>query len=187
MNRFVELYSKFSNTTRMPFNRGYTPDEMMQMTPPEERIEFTIAPPDMWNRQKDSGKNMAELFAQNGVGLLRASNNRVQGWAAEKEMLKPLRGEKDRPGLLVTSDCRALIRNIMLIQHDKKNPSDCATEPHNITHINDALRYFCITRTLGAQLPETADEPMPGEANADYDEEMTGGEMDLSYLTFGGE
>lgn len=47
--------------------------------------------------------------------------------------------------------------------------------------------YFCITRTLGAQLPETADEPMPGEANADYDEEMTGGEMDLSYLTFGGE
>lgn len=114
---------------------------ILSLTPPEERIEFTIAPPDMWNRQKDSGKNMAELFAQNGVGLLRASNNRVQGWAAEKEILKPLRGEKDRPGLLVTSDCRALIRNIMLIQHDEKNPSDCATEPHNITHINDALRY----------------------------------------------
>ena len=159
----------------------------LSMTPPEERIEFTIAPPDMWNRQKDSGKNMAELFAQNGVGLLRASNNRVQGWAAEKEMLKPLRGEKDRPGLLVTSNCRALIRNIMLIQHDEKNPSDCATEPHNITHINDALRYFCITRTLGAQLPEAAEDPMPGEANEDYDEEMTGGEMDMSYLSYGGE
>ena len=39
MNRFVELYSKFSNTTRMPCNRGYTPDEMIQMTPPEERIK----------------------------------------------------------------------------------------------------------------------------------------------------
>lgn len=39
MNRFVELYSKFSNTTRMPCNRGYTPDEMMQMTPPEERFK----------------------------------------------------------------------------------------------------------------------------------------------------
>ena len=34
-----ELYSKFSNTTRMPCNRGYTPDEMMQMTPPEERFK----------------------------------------------------------------------------------------------------------------------------------------------------
>ena len=39
MNRFVELYSKFNNTTRMPCNRGYTPDEMMQMTPPEERFK----------------------------------------------------------------------------------------------------------------------------------------------------
>lgn len=39
MNRFVELYSKFSNTTRMSCNRGYTPDEMMQMTPPEERFK----------------------------------------------------------------------------------------------------------------------------------------------------
>ena len=39
MNRFVELYSKFSNTTRMPCNHGYTPDEMMQMTPPEERFK----------------------------------------------------------------------------------------------------------------------------------------------------
>ena len=39
MNRFVELYSKFSNTTRMHCNRGYTPDEMIQMTPPEERFK----------------------------------------------------------------------------------------------------------------------------------------------------
>ena len=39
MNRFVELYNKFSNATRMPCNRGYTPDEMMQMTPPEERFK----------------------------------------------------------------------------------------------------------------------------------------------------
>ena len=94
---------------------------------------------------------------------------------------------RSRPGLLVTSNCRALIRNIMLIQHDEKNPSDCATEPHNITHINDALRYLCITRTLGAQLPEQTEERLPGEANEDYDEEMTGGEMDTSYLSYGGE
>ena len=72
-------------------------------------------------RQKDSGKNMAELFAQNGVGLLRASNNRVQGWAAEKEMLKPLRGEKDRPGLLVTSNCRAPPTNCAVIVPQKNS------------------------------------------------------------------
>lgn len=158
----------------------------LSLTPPNERIEFTIAPPDMWNRQKDSGKSMAEIFAQNGVGLIRASNNRVQGWMAEKEMLKPLKNKQDKPGLLVTNDCRGLIRNIMLIQRDEKNPSDCATDPHDITHINDALRYFCITRTLGAEsFSKTEDDDLDRRAN-DYDEEMTGGEMDDGYMAYGG-
>ena len=85
----------------------------MGLTPPTEHIEYTIAPPDMWNRQKDSGKSMAELFAQSGIGLLRASNNRVQGWMATKEMLKPMKNEKDKPGLLITSECKGLIRNIL--------------------------------------------------------------------------
>ena len=39
VERFFELYSAFQNTTRMPCNRGYTPDEMMQMTPSEERFK----------------------------------------------------------------------------------------------------------------------------------------------------
>lgn len=38
VERFTALYSAFHNTTRMP-NRGYTPDEMMQITPPEERFK----------------------------------------------------------------------------------------------------------------------------------------------------
>lgn len=108
---------------------------MTALTPPEEVIFATIAPPDMWSRQKDTGKNMAEIFAQNGVELIKASNNRIQGWMAVKEMLKPMKDEADRPGLLVADCCRGLIRNLGLIQSDEKNPSDCATEPHDITHI----------------------------------------------------
>ena len=160
---------------------------MLDLTPPYENIEFTIAPPDMWNRQKDSGKSMAELFAINGIGIIRASNNRVQGWMAVKEMLKPLANNEDRPATLVCRDCRGLIRNIKLIQHDEKNPSDCATEPHNITHICDALRYFCVTRVLGAEaaIPAEMEDSLYAERRS-YDEEMTGGEMDNSYLTYGG-
>lgn len=159
---------------------------MTDLTPPDEHIEFTIAPPDMWNRQKDSGKSMAEVFAQNGVGLIRASNNRVQGWMAVKELLKPLRSENDRPGLLVTSDCKGLIRNIRLIQHDDKNPSDCATEPHSITHICDAIRYYCVTRVMGAIREIPKEEPEFYTGAEDYDEAMTGYEADDSYLTYGG-
>ena len=39
IEQFAALYSAFHNTTRMPCNRGYTPDEMMQMTPPEKRFK----------------------------------------------------------------------------------------------------------------------------------------------------
>lgn len=154
------------------------------LTPPEEHIEFTIAPPDMWNRQKDSGRSMAEIFAQNGLGLLKASNNRVQGWMAVKELLKPMKSDTDRPGLLVTENCVGLIRNLPAIQHDEKNPSDCATEPHEITHICDAARYFCVTRVLGAQKIEEKIEDDFDEGE-DYDEAMTGGEMTADYLSYG--
>lgn len=39
VEQLAALYSAFHNSTRMPCNRGYTPDEMMQMTPPEKRFK----------------------------------------------------------------------------------------------------------------------------------------------------
>lgn len=158
---------------------------ILSLTPPSEQIEVTIAPPDMWNRQKDSGRSMAEIFMENGLGIIKASNNRVQGWMAVKELLKPMRTEADKPGLLVCEDCQGLIRNVPVIQHDDKNPSDCATEPHSITHILDALRYFCVTRVLKAERTEEP-EDWDETGAVDYDLNMTGGEMPADYLTYGG-
>jgi phage terminase large subunit len=158
----------------------------LDLTPPNEHIEFTIAPPDMWNRQKDSGKSMAELFAENGLGIIRASNNRIQGWMAIKEMLKPMRDDNDRPGLMATEECAGLIRNLPVIQHDDKNPSDCSTEPHSITHICDALRYFCVTRTLMPDKPVPVTEFEDIDSLQSYDDAMTGGDMSDDYLTYGG-
>lgn len=160
---------------------------MLSLTPPGEQIEVTIAPPDMWNRQKDSGKSMAEIFMENGVGIIKASNNRIQGWMAVKEMLKPMKSGKDKPGLLVTEDCRELFDSVSQIQHDEKNPEDCATEPHSLTHSADALRYFCVTRTLSAEKPVPPKvEDFDTAGMTDYDDEMTGGEMTDDYLTYGG-
>ncbi|MCL2409446.1 MAG: phage terminase large subunit [Oscillospiraceae bacterium] len=115
-------------------------------TPPDERISATYAPPDMWMRQKDTGKTMAELFFQNGVPIVRAVNARVQGHMQIKEALK-IR-EDGRPGLVIFKGCRELTRALQTIQADEKNPSDCATQPHDITHAVDALRYFCISREV---------------------------------------
>lgn len=158
---------------------------MRACTPPEERVSFTIAPPDMWNRQKDSGKNMAELFMQNGIGLLKASNSRIQGWLALKELMKLRKDGK--PGLIIFSDCKSLIEFLPALQHDTKNPSDCAKEPHEITHAPDALRYFAVMRTMPAiknAVITPEDDFDDGRGAPDYDSVMCGGEPQESYMFF---
>lgn len=158
---------------------------MRACTPPEERVSFTIAPPDMWNRQKDSGKNMAELFMQNGIGLLKASNSRIQGWLALKELMKLRKDGK--PGLIIFSDCKSLIEFLPALQHDTKNPSDCAKEPHEITHAPDALRYFAVMRTMPAiknAVITPEDDFEDGRGASDYDSVMCGGEPQESYMFF---
>ena len=158
---------------------------MRACTPPEEHVSFTIAPPDMWNRQKDSGKNMAELFMQNGIGLLKASNSRIQGWLALKELMKLRKDGK--PGLIIFSDCKSLIEFLPALQHDTKNPSDCAKEPHEITHAPDALRYFAVMRTMPAiknAVITPEDDFDDGRGASDYDSVMCGGEPQESYMFF---
>ena len=117
----------------------------------------TFMPPDLWSRSKDSGKSIADLFIERGLtGVVKAPNSRVDGWSNVKEWLKPLPsvdGEGMTAYLQIFSNCIELIRNIPKIQHDEKNPCDCATEPHDITHNLDALRYFCAAYTLKSKAP----------------------------------
>ncbi len=156
---------------------------MKELTPAGEQVRFTIAPPDLWSTQKDTGRTMAEIFAGCGVPLARASNRRVHGWMAVKEALKLW--EDGRPGLLVFEDCTQLIRDLATVQHDEKDPSDVAKEPHEYTHSPDAIRYLCVFRAMGAEAeaePEEEDE----DGLRSYDEFMTGGDVAESYLDFGG-
>lgn len=143
-----------------------------------ETVQYTIAPPDMWSTQKDTGKTMAQVFQEQGLPLVKANNSRVQGWLALKELLKPMKD--GGPGLVVFESCRGLIGDLMAIQHDEKNPSDCATHPHELTHRPDALRYFAQLRTLRPELPaeELDDEPR----KTGYEAYLTGGEVTGSYL-----
>ncbi|MDR0937161.1 MAG: phage terminase large subunit [Oscillospiraceae bacterium] len=107
---------------------------MLELTEPAEGIGYTIAPPDLWSRQKDTGRSIAEIFALNGATLAKCSNNRTAGWLEVREAL--------RGGLKIFRNCEQLIQNLGMIQRDKLNPADCAKTPHEITHICDALRYL---------------------------------------------
>jgi len=112
-----------------------------------ERYERILMPPDLDGRQKDSGKSILTLFAENGVKGVRADNRRVPGWLALKELLKPVDapdGSGKTASLRIFSTCTVLLRHLPMLMRDTKNPSDAATVPHDITHISDAIRYFAL-------------------------------------------
>lgn len=107
-----------------------------------------IAPSDLWNRQKDSGKSIAELFCENGVWLTKINTERIEGWLCLKEWLKVKLDENGskHSDMVISSECKNLIRCLPLLMHDKQNTGDVSTRPHEITHAPDALRYFAVTR-----------------------------------------
>jgi phage terminase large subunit len=156
--------------------------EILDRTLPQERISVTFAPLDIWSTQKDTGKTMAELFMQNNVAIVKASNSRVQGWLQLKELLKEMPDGK--PGILFSRDCKGIIEDIQSIQADDKNPDDCAKEPHDITHSCDAIRYFAVSRSLPSQMAEEAAQDSDEDYDEDYDDFMTGGEATADYLEY---
>lgn len=118
-----------------------------------ENIYEYLAPPDLWSRQRESGRTTAEIFGECGIYLTKTGNNRVDGWRAVKEALKVYTGEDGNKtaNTRIFANCYNLIKYIPELQHDERNPEDCATEPHEITHAPDALRGFCTYRASAAQ------------------------------------
>ncbi len=114
-------------------------------------VTCTYAPPDLWNRSQETGKSKALIFAEYGLTLTKSNNDREAGWLAIKELLK-LDGNKEAR-LKVFRNCRRLINDLPQLQYDKKRTSDVANEPHDITHVPDALRYFAIAWTYPADKP----------------------------------
>ena len=114
---------------------------ILERTPPNEDIYATLAPPDLWGRSQESGKSKANLFSEYGLNFTKTSNDRECGWLALKELLQCTDKE---PRLKIFSTCRELIRCLPALITDKLRPTDCSTEPHEITHAPDALRGFAV-------------------------------------------
>lgn len=125
-----------------------------------EPVYQYMAPPDLWNRRQDTGKSVADIFAEYGIYLSKAQNDRVQGWLNLKEWLHPTVDEQgqETANLKVFRNCENLIRCLPALQFDSRNPNDCATEPHELTHGPDAIRYFVAGRPVPAAAPVIHDE-----------------------------
>lgn len=166
--------------------------QALEHTPVTEKIRATYGPPDMWNRQRETGRNMAEVFAENRLPLIKADNNRVQGhmlmkeMMAEKDVHDPFvlkQFKTDRLPMLMFLDTvnSKVFSDIESIQADEDNPNDCAKQPHDLTHAIDGIRYGVISRMMATQL-EAKPEPDDEDEYMDYDSYMTGGVISRSYM-----
>lgn len=133
--------------SQLPISRAAS--EILRRTPSGESIYATLAPPDLWSRSQESGKSKATLFSEYGVNLTRTSNDRECGWLAIKELLMEREGGV---GLRIFSSCNEIIRCLPALTVDKIRPTDCANEPHEITHAPDALRGFAIFHARPADI-----------------------------------
>ncbi len=116
--------------------------EILDHTDADEEIYATLAPPDLWNRSQETGKSRALIFGENGVEFTKSNNDRETGWLSIKELLRCDANGESRLHIFTT--CPILIKHLPELQRDPKRPTDTMTEPHEITHSPDALRYFAI-------------------------------------------
>ena len=119
-------------------------DAILKRTPVGEEIYATLAPPDLWHRSQETGKSKAAIFSEYGLNFVKTSNDRECGWLAIKELLI---GGEDRQSVKFFSHCTEIIKCLPALTIDRLRPTDCATEPHEITHAPDALRGFAIFYT----------------------------------------
>jgi len=158
----------------------------------DDNIRATYAPPDLFNRRQETKKSAIDIFRENGVSCIKSNNDRVTGWYNVKEWLRPYEMKDEQTGeikkaanLKIFCGCTNLIRTLPQLQQDKNNFNDVASEPHELTHINDALRGFCIMRhSPTSKLSDTnthynfpSEKPKPNP--------YMGEKVDNSYITGG--
>jgi len=113
-----------------------------------EQFRWSNADPAVFKRD-GSGKNVAQQWADAGLRVRPAKNDRIGGWSLVRKALKPLEGveydfELDqvvtRATLRVMTNCANLIRTLPNQIHDDVNVEDL--HKNDDDHACDTLRYL---------------------------------------------
>ena len=125
----------------------------------EERFRNRVLDPSCWSREAN-GRDKASQYAQAGVPMAKANNDRKAGWAKLRELLAwtPAHTEPDvasglmlpvpyqPPTLQVFNTCSNLIRTLPNMIHDTTDPEDMKkTHGVNGDHAVDTLRYLVMS------------------------------------------
>ncbi len=155
-----------------------------------DNIEHYYAPPDLWARRNDTGKSAFDIFRENGIVLIKSSNDRESGWMNVHEWLRPFETRDEQTGELIKKARLTFDEGLdpyfwkcmTNIQKSDKKPNDVATTPHELTHLPDMVRYFCVKR----KSPSTEPQPKQPDQFGLYQEESEGfGEITEDYVNYG--
>lgn len=103
-----------------------------------EQRRFAVADPAMWSRSAAGAPSPADIYAQHGLYLTPANNDRIGGWSLLRSGLRPM--EDSRPGIVVFNTCENLVRTMPGLVYDAHRPEDCNTRGED--HAPDTLRYL---------------------------------------------
>ena len=120
-------------------------------------ISYTVGSVDMWNKHglKDvfGGECVAETLCKLKVPVVKADNNRLNGWARIRESL--LDAPDGRPYLQIFSNCNNLIRTLPVLFFDPNDHEDVSD--HCEDHAAESLRYGLMSRPSPAREKPTAE------------------------------
>ena len=106
------------------------------------KVPPCFADPDICAHKGQIGQSIAETFQQYGVPVIKADNDRVNGWQRCYEMFR--KAPDEQPWLTIDPSCKYLMRTLPLMVADRNNPEDV---DHWDDHACDALRYGAMSRT----------------------------------------
>lgn len=118
--------------------------------------------PSMFIKQPDGSRSIADQFIEQGVNIIPANNDRINGWMALRNWLSL--APDGMPYLLINPFCHNLVRTIPEMIHDENNVEDLDTELDD--HFVDALRYMVIhvkwiDAAVGLAKRPVAKKPIP--------------------------
>jgi phage terminase large subunit len=83
----------------------------------------------MWNARQETGRSVADIFAEHGIYLVKTSNDRVDGWMATREWLKVVPGPDGAPAarLRIFRGCCNLIRTLPQLTRRTRSADSAST------------------------------------------------------------
>ena len=123
----------------------------------KDKISYTVASPDTWQKRglKDAmgGECIADTFCRMKVPLIKADNDRKNGWQRMRENLAI--APDGKPYWQIFSNCTNLIRTIPVAFYDQHDHEDVSAncEDHGI----ESTRYAMMSRPSPARIKPNAE------------------------------